>query len=254
MINDLTRRGLTAARVGETKQAHRLLSEATRKHPDDIDAWLGLAGVVDDLKEKEWCFKEALAIAPDNQEAQTGLALIQEKLTHRQPKDGETLYCYRHPERETSLRCNRCNKPICAKCAKQTPVGFRCPECIREQEDKYYTGTNSDYLVAGTVSFPLAFFAVALFTQLFGSFGFFGLLFAFLGTPFVTGVIAEAVRWAVSKRRSRYLGHVVAGCIIVAGLPFILIPLIPLIFNPFAAIVPSIFVFFGATTVLARLR
>ncbi|MDM8520601.1 tetratricopeptide repeat protein [Anaerolineales bacterium HSG6] len=249
MANDLTQRGLTAARVGETNQAHRLLSEAIQQHPDDIEAWLGLAGVVDDLKEKEWCFKEVLALVPDHQEAQAALSLVQEKLTHQQPKDGETLYCYRHPETETGLRCNRCNKSICAKCAKRTPVGFRCSECIREQEDKYYTGSNSDYLVAAVISFPLAFFGVALFTQLLSGFGFFGLLFAFFGTPVVTGFIAEAVRWGVSKRRSRYLGHVVAGCIMVAGLPFILIPL-----NFFAAIVPSIFVFVGATTVLARLR
>jgi membrane associated rhomboid family serine protease len=47
-------------------------------------------------------------------------------------------YCYRHPQVETSLRCNRCNKPICLKCAQRTPVGFRCVECVLEIEDKYY--------------------------------------------------------------------------------------------------------------------
>ena len=252
MTNDLTQRGLTAARVGETDQAHRLLLEATQQYPDDIEAWLGLAGVVDDLKEKEWCFKKLLAIAPDNQEAQAGLILVQEKLVHQQPKNGETLYCYRHPETETGLRCNRCNKLICAKCAKRTLVGFRCPECIREQEDKYYTGTNSDYLVATVISFPLAFFSVAIFTQLFSGFSFFGMFFAFFGTPVVTGFIAEAVRWGVSRRRSRYLGHVVASSIVITGVPIILISL--LFIGSFVAIIPAIFVFLGVTTVLTRLR
>ncbi|MEN6392186.1 MAG: B-box zinc finger protein, partial [Anaerolineaceae bacterium] len=28
-----------------------------------------------------------------------------------------TLYCTNHPQTETSLRCNRCDKPICTKCA-----------------------------------------------------------------------------------------------------------------------------------------
>ncbi len=35
----------------------------------------------------------------------------------------DTLYCYVHPNRPTSLRCNRCNRPICADCAILTPTG-----------------------------------------------------------------------------------------------------------------------------------
>src|SRR3972149_4976134 len=44
------------------------------------------------------------------------------------------LTCANHPTRETSLRCKRCNKPICASCAVLTPVGYRCRECVREQQ------------------------------------------------------------------------------------------------------------------------
>ena len=33
----------------------------------------------------------------------------------------ETLYCYIHPNRPTSLRCNRCERPICAEDAVLTP-------------------------------------------------------------------------------------------------------------------------------------
>ena len=35
---------------------------------------------------------------------------------------------------ETSLRCNKCGKPICAKCAVRTPTGYRCKECVRGQQ------------------------------------------------------------------------------------------------------------------------
>ena len=35
-------------------------------------------------------------------------------------------YCANHPGVETSLRCNKCGKPICAKCAVRTPTGYRC--------------------------------------------------------------------------------------------------------------------------------
>ncbi len=42
-------------------------------------------------------------------------------------------YCANHPGVETSLRCNKCGKPICAKCAVRTPTGYRCKECVRGQ-------------------------------------------------------------------------------------------------------------------------
>jgi membrane associated rhomboid family serine protease len=39
--------------------------------------------------------------------------------------------CYRHPNRETGVRCSNCERPICPDCMTSTPVGMRCPECAR---------------------------------------------------------------------------------------------------------------------------
>lgn len=40
--------------------------------------------------------------------------------------------CYRHPKRETYLRCSRCDRPICTDCMHEASVGHHCPECVAE--------------------------------------------------------------------------------------------------------------------------
>jgi membrane associated rhomboid family serine protease len=40
--------------------------------------------------------------------------------------------CYRHPKRETYVRCTRCNRPICPECMNEASVGHQCPECVAE--------------------------------------------------------------------------------------------------------------------------
>src|SRR4029077_16533033 len=40
--------------------------------------------------------------------------------------------CYRHPRRETYVRCTRCNRPICPECMNEASVGHQCPECVAE--------------------------------------------------------------------------------------------------------------------------
>jgi membrane associated rhomboid family serine protease len=48
------------------------------------------------------------------------------------PADAAAPVCYRHPTRETYIRCNRCDRPICPECMVSASVGFQCPECVNE--------------------------------------------------------------------------------------------------------------------------
>jgi hypothetical protein len=43
----------------------------------------------------------------------------------------ETMYCYRHPKRETRVSCATCGRPICTECMVATDVGIKCPDDAR---------------------------------------------------------------------------------------------------------------------------
>lgn len=43
----------------------------------------------------------------------------------------QTMYCYRHPNRETRVSCATCGRPICTECMRQTEVGIKCPDDAR---------------------------------------------------------------------------------------------------------------------------
>ena len=128
----------------------------------------------------------------------------------------ETIYCVNHPNVETYLRCNKCGKPICAKCAVRTPVGYRCRECVSAQQRVFYADFRPvHYLVAAVVSLPLALAAGWLIPKL-------GWYTIFLG-PLAGGGIAEAVHWAIRRRRGRYIWLVVCGCLVGGMLPWLLV-------------------------------
>jgi len=121
--------------------------------------------------------------------------------------DEETLYCANHPDTETLLRCNRCNKPICLKCATQTAVGYRCKECIRSVQSNYFNAVLSDNPLAFGVGLAVTALAAPIVGLIIGSFGFFGLIIAFFVGSAAGGLLAQIIRWSVGKRRGRYLRY-----------------------------------------------
>lgn len=67
-------------------------------------------------------------------------------MTQPHVSPGRQVYpaCYRHPDVEMAVRCNRCGKPICADCAISASVGFQCIDCVRQAQSpgtQVWTGT-----------------------------------------------------------------------------------------------------------------
>lgn len=152
---------------------------------------------------------------------------------------GDVMYCANHPDVETLLRCNKCNKPICAKCAVQTPVGFRCVDCVRLQQNVYYTATSRDNVIGFLVAFGVAVVATPIVTFLFRMFpGFLGFLIAFFTGAAAGSAMAGMVRQAVGKRRGRnlrwwVLAGTIMGIVVGAGIAIALFSITPFVLIPF---------------------
>lgn len=113
----------------------------------------------------------------------------------------ENTYCEVHPDRETGLRCNKCDRYMCAECAVQTPVGYRCRGCVRTVEDKFYNAEQQDYLIVFAVCAGLGAIAGGIVSAI--GFLFLALILAF---P-IGGAISEAAMRAVRRRKGRRNGE-----------------------------------------------
>jgi len=162
----------------------------------------------------------------------------------------ETLYCYVHPNRETSLRCNNCNRPICASCAVRTPTGYRCKECVRERQKTFDTSEWYDYFLGFVVAGVLS--AVAAFlVSLIGGIGFFGWFLIAAGAPTAGVMIAEGVRMVTRRRRSRPLFITVAVGVVAGAMPVILVQ--ALSFQLFGFLFQVIYLVIAVPVVYSRL-
>lgn len=107
----------------------------------------------------------------------------------------QSMVCAIHPQVETTLRCNQCERLMCTRCAVLTPTGYRCKECVSGRQKVYETAMLRDYLLA---------FPIALILGLLGSIAILWIgFYMLLVSPLVGSIIAEAVRFVSGRRRSK---------------------------------------------------
>lgn len=272
-LRTLLRQADRVAEAGKRAAAEQLYQEILAEAPEAAAAWLGVAQVAGSVAEQRAAYERVLALEPDNKDAAAGLARLADGVEETAvsptppaieeaaetavppPKEAPAavveenydLVCYRHPDRETSLRCYNCNRPICIECTHKTPVGYICPICQREAEDIFFNAKSSDYLVAPAVALPLSLLAGFLVVRLggFGGFLLFFIIFAVSGA--VGSFIGRIAKRAIGGRRGRYLPHTVAAMVILGALPFLLLPLLAAVFGGarglIGLIMPGIYLF-----------
>lgn len=110
----------------------------------------------------------------------------------------EAVYCARHPQVETTLRCGRCDTPICPRCLVQSPVGARCRDCAGISRIPTYN-LSPAYLARGLAAAVLSGIGIgAVWGYITGGtgFGFFGFIIGML----MGWAFSEAISQATNRR------------------------------------------------------
>ena len=128
------------------------------------------------------------------------------------PFESDVHYCAVHAERDTELRCNRCERYMCIDCAKRTPVGYTCRQCVRGHENKFFEGTTIDYAIVAVLSM-IGGAIIAFVTSLVGGILLLGIVIA----PALGGTTAQIALQMTGRRRGRYSGYVCAAGVLAGG-------------------------------------
>ncbi len=98
-------------------------------------------------------------------------------MTH--PEEGgaaaaaDSSVCYRHPDRPSFVRCQRCGRTICGECQTPAAVGVHCPECTAAARASaprtaspiaraFRRGSNTPVVTYSIIALTLAVYALQL--------------------------------------------------------------------------------------------
>jgi membrane associated rhomboid family serine protease len=100
-------------------------------------------------------------------------------------------YCYRHPDRQSFILCQRCGRTICTECQTPAAVGVHCPECVREQRAQFSANRRAS---GGPSGFTVARRRFAMLDQ---------------KATFVLVVVSVAI-WLLDQVSGRFLSSLMA--------------------------------------------
>jgi len=135
------------------------------------------------------------------------------------------MYCVNHPDTETYLRCNRCGKPICIRCAVRTPVGYRCKDCLRNQQQAHFQPAKSGrFAAAGTIASLLAIVTGWLVPNL----GWPTLILA----PIAGLLVVNVMLRILGSKRTESVGKVIYPAIVIGVVPGMALMLADFLLDP----------------------
>ncbi len=187
------------------------------------------------------------------------MTTVQQTQTNSTANNEPCEYGYR-ASAPTTLKCAKCTRPLMVKDARQTPVGYVCPNYVKGRIASAYNAGPQHYVVAGVIALVMgviAGFALSLVSNV-GFFGF--ILMTFVG-PAAGGIIAEAIRIPLKKMgkaRGQYIWLVAAICVGIAASPFLLLPALLALLSGSLSFIGSAIGLYGLAvtiaTLIARLR
>ena len=130
-IKGTLKAAIQQARNGNKEKARRMLLDIVESDPSREDVWLWLAGVGKDLEESLIYLETVLALNPNHQNAQKGLALVKQRIAKAQEVEKQA------PQEEQPQRAPETTSPhpaqemiSCPSCGHSKPKEAPfCPSC-----------------------------------------------------------------------------------------------------------------------------
>src|SRR3954471_17481088 len=91
MTHSLLEQGIGAALAGRRDEARATLTQVVQSNERNEEAWIWLAGMVDDPQDMRICLENVLQLNPNNPKAQQGLAWVEQRYGKRPPVESAAL-------------------------------------------------------------------------------------------------------------------------------------------------------------------
>jgi hypothetical protein len=173
------------------------------------------------------------------------------------PSDHFEFDCPYQASGPTTLRCSKCNRPLMAKDAVRTPTGYVCPFYVKARVATFYNASMEHYVIVALTALVLG--AVAGFALNFmGRIGLFAIILTLFAGPLIGGIVAEAIRRVLGRRRGQYFWLTAAIAMVIGASFFTVLPaalsFITLSPSAIFSLIPLVGLGLAVSTLVARMR